>query len=207
MARGFRIEVKGADRLIKALQKAGDQVAKEVEAELRYGAEDVEDIAGQLVPSDEGLLRSSIRSDRVEGNSKKVIYQVGVFAPYAGYVEFGTGGKVDIPSGWEREAAKSKNAPSGSWQEFINALTEWVKRKGLVGTYSIKAGQRGQQTRTDRGRARGEQDAYARQIAFLIARKIYKEGLRPRPFLRPAFEQKRQEIIDRVKTVLKDIRL
>ena len=35
MARGFRIEVKGADRLIKALQKAGDQVAKEVEAELR----------------------------------------------------------------------------------------------------------------------------------------------------------------------------
>lgn len=205
MSKGFRMELKGAKELLKSLKGLDGKVLKEVGAEIGFGAKAVESEAGKRAPANEGLLRSSIKAESIESTKNKIVWQVGVFAPYAGYVEFGTGAKVDIPTGWEEEANQAKNMPKGTWKDFIDNLTEWVKKKGLVGTYSVKSGQAGQQRRTDRGKVRASQDDYARQIAFLIARRIYKEGLAPRPFLRPAFEQERKKIIENIKKVLQDI--
>lgn len=207
MSKGFRIELKGADKLLTQLAKYDQKILKEVSAEVGATAKEIENDAANRAPKDEGLLHTGIRTDQIESKKTAVVWQIGVFAPYAAYIEFGTGKKVDVPSGWEEQASKAKNLPKGTWSEFIDNITDWVKRKGLVGTYSVKAGQKGQQRRTDRGATKQSQDDYARQIAFLIARNIYKNGLTPRPFLRPAFEGKKDLLIQRIKNILKDTTL
>ena len=79
-------------------------------------------------------------------------------------------------------------------QEFIEALTLWVERKGIVGTYSIK-------TRKRTGKA-AIQNTQNRQAAWAIAISILKNGLRPQPFLLPAFENEQLNFLNNIKTVL-----
>ena len=55
-------------------------------------------------PADTGKLRQNIDIDNSEEFTSKVTANV----PYAPYVEFGTGGEVQIPDGWEEIAAQFK---------------------------------------------------------------------------------------------------
>ena len=62
----------------------------------------------------------------------------------------------------------------------IKDLAEWVRRKGIE-----------------------KDETKARQRAFLIARSIAVNGIKPRPFLYPAFEANIRIWFNRMKTVLK----
>ena len=62
--------------------------------------------AKQRAPVDLGQLRQSIGNTTASvGNNRSLIF---ANAPYAAFVEFGTGGEVSIPSGFESIAAKYK---------------------------------------------------------------------------------------------------
>lgn len=65
-------------------------------------------------------------------------------------------------------------------------IMEWIKKKGFADTTTAKGGRR----------KRGE-DFYkrAKALAFLIARKIGKFGVKARPFLYPAFRQNEDEVM------------
>jgi len=158
------------------------------------------DIASQAkinassVAHDMGGLASSINSDTKKKLEKFVT--VGVF--YAAYVEFGTGKYAAayvsaLPPDWKTYAArfKGKNAAGGSFEEFLINIIEWVKRKGLAGTYSVKT-----KRRTGNKGARLFEDA---AVAYPIALAIIRNGIHPHPFLYPAFEQYRKQIIDDIK--------
>lgn len=65
-------------------------------------------------------------------------------------------------------------------------ILEWIKKKGIADTTTARGGRR----------KRGE-DFYkrAKSLAYLIARKIGKFGVKARPFLYPAFRQNEDEVM------------
>jgi hypothetical protein len=72
-----------------------------LKAEIAATVEDIADDARVMVPVDMGLLKGSIDA---EANELKGT--VGASKHYAPYIEFGTGGMVDVPAGLEDFAIK-----------------------------------------------------------------------------------------------------
>jgi HK97 gp10 family phage protein len=152
--------------------------------------------AKQLAPVDVGGLRASIAPDTTKFLRKHIT----VNAYYAAYVEFGTGRYAaqyigTLPNNWKSFAAQFKSMKRGSGKDFFNNIFNWVKRN-VTTTYSIK---------TQRRSKTKDQDKRAKQITFLIMRSIKKNGIRPRPFLFPAYESQRQQIVSDISAALKTL--
>lgn len=103
MAKGLKIEVIGAEALIRGLEQLPVKVRGILEDEIAVGVQDIRTDAVSYAPVDTGLLRGSIRaeSEGLEG-------EVSTNVPYAGPMEFGTGGEVNIQPGWEEIASQYK---------------------------------------------------------------------------------------------------
>jgi HK97 gp10 family phage protein len=104
----FRIE--GLDALIKRIGKLAPEIAKEVAMEVNASALAIQSKARRSVASnstDKGRLVGSIQLKEVN-TGDKIIYTVGSRLKYAPYVEFGTGGTVNVPAGYEDFAIQFK---------------------------------------------------------------------------------------------------
>jgi len=188
---GFALNLSGMDSLTKMLKTIQDDLTKGVAEEISASAMKIERDAKRNAPVNLGTLRQSIHSEStLNGLTGKVI----VDAKYGAYVEFGTGGKVSIPSGFEEFAMQFKGKSGGSLEEFIAALTLWVKRKGLAGTYSVKSGRR--------LGGKGVTQKQDEKLARFLAIKILKNGIRPQPFLIPAYESEKPKLFKRLKDLL-----
>ncbi len=162
--------------------------------------------AKRFAPADEGTLRGKISYKKED---LKVTVTVGV--NYAAYLEFGTrkfaaAWVSSLPADWQTFAAKFKGPAGGTFEELVMRLTEWVHRKGLgsgkagksigvAGTYSVKSGRR-----TGNKATQASQDKSA---AYAIARSIMIKGIKPHPFLYPAYEKNRIELVNNLKAALK----
>jgi putative transposon-encoded protein len=73
-------------------------------------------------------------------------------------MEFGTGGKVDVPEEWHDLAMSFKGKSTGSYEDGLRHIREWLKKQG------------------------GDPED-AEWVFYLIL----KNGLEPRPFMYPAF--------------------
>lgn len=188
---GFALNLSGLGNLEKRLKTIQDDLTKKVANEMSASALNIERNAKRNAPVNLGTLRQSISTTAKLGGLTHI---VSVGASYAPYVEFGTGGKVEIPNGYEELAAQFKGKGSGSLEDMIKALTLWVKRKGLAGTYSIKT-----QRRTGNKGARIKEDE---KLARWIAIKILRNGIRPQAFLIPAYEDEKPKLFNRLKKIL-----
>ena len=104
----FRIE--GLDALIKRMGKLAPEIAKEVAMEVNASALAIQSKARRSVATysiDKGRLVGSIQLKEIN-KGDKVIYTVGSALKYAPYVEFGTGGTVNVPAGYEDFAIQFK---------------------------------------------------------------------------------------------------
>ena len=101
----FRIE--GLDALITRLGKLAPQIAKEVAMEVNASALAIQSKARRDVVVDNSTLRSSIQLKEIN-RGDKIMYTVGSRLKYAPYVEFGTGGTVNVPAGYEDFAMQFK---------------------------------------------------------------------------------------------------
>ena len=101
----FRIE--GLDALIKRLGKLAPEIAKEVAMEVNASALAIQSKARRDVVVDNSTLRSSIQLKEIN-RGDKIMYTVGSRLKYAPYVEFGTGGTVNVPAGYEDFAIQFK---------------------------------------------------------------------------------------------------
>jgi HK97 gp10 family phage protein len=104
----FRIE--GLDALIKRMGKLAPEIAKEVAMEVNASALAIQSKARRSVASnstDKGRLVGSIQLKEIN-KGDKVVYTVGSRLKYAPYVEFGTGGTVNVPAGYEDFAIQFK---------------------------------------------------------------------------------------------------
>lgn len=101
----FRIE--GLDALITRIGKLAPIIAKEVAMELNASALAIQSKARRDCKVDKSTLRSSIQLKEID-KGDKIMYTVGSRLKYAPYVEFGTGGLVSVPAGYEDFALQFK---------------------------------------------------------------------------------------------------
>jgi HK97 gp10 family phage protein len=107
MADQISFKIEGLDALIKRLGKLPPKIAKEVAMEVNASALAIQSKAKRDVKVDNGTLRNSIQLKEInQGN--KIVYTVGSALKYAPYVEFGTGGEVNVPAGYETFAIQFK---------------------------------------------------------------------------------------------------
>jgi HK97 gp10 family phage protein len=107
MADKISFKIEGLDALIKRLGKLSPEIAKEVAMEVNASALAIQSKARKDVVVDNGILRNSIQLKEVN-KGDKIIYTVGSALKYAPYVEFGTGGTVNVPAGYEDFAIQFK---------------------------------------------------------------------------------------------------
>ena len=166
----FNSKLDGLDGLMKRIEKIDKVVQQDISDEMSASVLTMQRQAKQMAPKNLGTLAQSIQINIDQPLSKTVFSN----ATYAPYVEFGTGGKVSIPQGWEDEAAQFRGKGNGTMKEFIQALKDWCLRKGI--------------------------DPAA---AYPMAISILKNGVRPQPFFVPAYENERPKLLKRIKDLLK----
>ena len=101
-------DIKGLDKLLKDLQALGPDGVSVIEETTELIARDIEVDAKQLAPKDTGKLAQGIKALKVDKLNWKVYANATGLAPYSAYMEFGTGGLVDVPAELAEMAIKFK---------------------------------------------------------------------------------------------------
>lgn len=99
-------------------------------------------------------------------------YSMTCDASYAVYMEFGTKGRYQPIPGIDASEFKSTGRNSG--KGFYDSILDWVKRKGIAGTFDVK-------TRRRTG-SKVDRQIEDEQTAFAIYLSIIRHGVKPHPF-------------------------
>ena len=179
------------------IKDAKDKAIEIVRDELSgFGLNVVED-AKRFAPVDEGVLRNNINF-AFPVSDKGFRVDITVNVPYAAYIEFGTkkyaaAEVAKLPPEWKTFAAQFKGrAGSGSFDEFVQNIMEWVQRKG-IGALKTKSG--------NNSKSADSLDAM-QQAAYWIALNIIQNGIHAHPYLYPAFKKNKDEFIANLKKQL-----
>jgi len=192
------LKVKGLDQVIANFEKLANDTADEVSASLDKFGQDVVDNAKLLVSansSDEGGLLGSIDSTV---NSLSVTITAN--KNYAEYIEFGTRKFAasyvsSLPPDWQTYAAtfRGNREGAGTFDEFIQAIMAWVRRKGIGGA-KTKSG--------NISTSRSSLDSM-QQAAYWIALNILQNGIRPKPFIYPSIKKELPVLEKRLENIFK----
>jgi len=101
------MSIKGINSVISDLRKFGKEAEKDIAGVTEQMARKIESYAKSNAPVDTGKLGQSIQSVK-EDEFNWSIEAGGVLAPYAPFVEFGTGGLVEVPNELKEMAIKFK---------------------------------------------------------------------------------------------------
>lgn len=92
------MSVKGLKELISKIESLRGDLPNKIESVVSANARELERNAKSLAPVDLGTLRRSIKALGVDDLTWKVVANSNGLAPYAAYIEFGTGGMVSVPN-------------------------------------------------------------------------------------------------------------
>jgi HK97 gp10 family phage protein len=101
--------VKGINNAISKIKKLSQEAIQKMEDATEQTAREIELKAKTLAPTDLGKLGQSIQAEKVTEKKWKIVAG-GLIAPYAPFVEFGTGRMVEAPNEWKEIAIKFKGA-------------------------------------------------------------------------------------------------
>jgi len=168
------VKTQGLDKILKEIdnfeKKSTQSVEQIVRGAAKYCAGEAKKKISQPYPEgavDTGQLKNNITYERAP-EQEGITYRVGTNVLHAPFIEFGT--KPHFP-------------PLG---DETHGLIRWVIRH--MGAAKGKTPVFGKVKKTDRVDK-------AKSIAFAIAKKIAKYGTPPKPFLRPAFIQAKQKLL------------
>jgi hypothetical protein len=99
--------VKGINTVISDLRRFGKEAEKDIAGVTELTARNIEKYAKQSAPVNFGKLGQSIKAVKIDDFNWS-IEAGGVIAPYAPFVEFGTGGLVEVPEELKEQAIKFK---------------------------------------------------------------------------------------------------
>jgi len=164
------ITLNGLDRLQRVIQRLPAELRSELSKEFSAATDEVRAGAVKDAPGNEGKLKNSIvTSKRDNGMSQSVTVQVG----YGAIMEWGSKRKVRVPGVLQAYAAQFKGVTPGAGTGTLReAIEKWVKRKGIGA----------QRTKSGKVSKSKSSPANMKRVAYLIARKIYREGVTPHPF-------------------------
>ncbi len=191
----LKANVIGLDSYLKRLQTAKKTVQAEVSGEIGDAALKFRDDAARAAVANGGDRGTLAKSISAQQNSP-FNWTVAVGATYGAFVEFGTKGKARVPAGFEDVAARFKGF-KGNGGKLYDAIYQWVKRKGLTATYSVKTQRRSKFTKSEEKRTQ--------EVAFLIARSIYRYGITPKPFFYMQVTPVRNQLFERIKVIMNGI--
>lgn len=181
----IKIEVKGFDALIKRFDTLSNESQAKVQSALNTFADataaDAKGFVSSKEITDEGALLRSINPLYGQGSAGVVAN-----SRYAAYHEFGTRKFAasyisSLPAEWSTYAAQFQGPSSmgGTFKDFVLSIMAWMKRKGIKGgTYSVK-------TRRRLGN-KEQKESEDKSVAYAIAQKIMRDGIKQRPFLYPS---------------------
>src|SRR6478736_23205 len=200
MASGLYIDARQLQKGAKGFERLIKEMPDKVSDVLNASALEIERKAKRAAPADRGLLRQKISAHTSKPLQKHIIAN----APYAAYVEFGTGKYAAqtvsaYPAEYQAFAAQFKGKGGSNFKEFIRLLAEWVKRKGITGTYSVKT-----RKRTGNKANRQREDL---QAAYAIAISILRNGIHAHPFMIPALIAQQPKIIKDMTRLLNKLKL
>jgi len=174
----INIKFEGLDVVFKKLNTKPQDINEGISDELNAWALDTVTLAKQNCPVDEGFLRSSINANFSTPN--KLEAEITVGANYGAYIEFGTRGHAaryvsTLPTDWKELASSFKGGggKKGSFKDYLLQILRWVKAKGID-----------------------------EKAAYPIAISILRKGIKPQPYLYPAVNETRKQLIDRIKKVI-----
>lgn len=185
----FKVNTIDLSKFSREIAEASKSIQRQVDAELKAAAMEYESLAKQSASQfgDRGTLRQSISYRK----NDKLQYEVFVSTFYAPFIEFGTKSKAKVPSGLEDVANQFKGLKGTGTISLFEAIKAWVKRKKIGATYSIATKRKVRQSAKE-----------IDNIAFLIARSIYKNGINPQPFFYKHIATVRTNLYSRLNQVL-----
>lgn len=197
------LKLDGVEKVLAALKDVQNEVVTKVDAELEASANKMVAKAKDKAPFNFGQLKNSIGSEK-ESRLRYVIFANAYHAPY---IEFGTRGKVKVPSELQDVAQKVKSRPKrGSYDDMIDNIFEWLKKKGGSSTQIVRVNSGKRMGQYRKASALSQAIALreeAKRIAFWVSIK----GIAPQPFLWPSFLEVKPKLISRLQTLLKGIQL
>jgi HK97 gp10 family phage protein len=183
------VSIKGMDKAIQGLKNRSKAVVNEVDVALNESANIIANNAVRDAPKDESRLTQSISATKQGRLSYKVVADVF----YAPYIEWGTKTKIRVPSEQQAIAAQYKGkAGRGTYEQFLERIAKWVKRKGIGATYNVQTRRKNRQTKDEKA-----------QIVRAIAASIMKYGTAPQPFFWHNVLKEKPRLIDRIQKIVK----
>jgi hypothetical protein len=180
------------ERINRATKEVQSEVAQEVAAAAAlYEAGAIKTLVAQ--DGDTGTLAKSINKKQINAFEWDVF--VGAF--YAPFIEFGTKGKYRPIPGTEDIAAQYKGMKRGNFEQMLKNIEAWVKRKGIVATFSVKTQRRQRFNKAEANRTK--------QAAYAIAVSILKNGISPKPFFFQQIPVVRTSLLKNVERVLNGV--
>ena len=170
----FVVSLSGMKQLEGKLNNLNTVLKQDVGDEINASALKIQNQAKRLAPVNFGQLRGSISTEKISD----LTHAVEAKASYAAYVEFGTGPQTNVPADFQGYAQQFKGKSEGKFKDFVEALLLWIKRKGI---------------------GNGKND---KGLAYIIALSILRKGMRPQPFLVPAYEMEKPKLIQRLNKLI-----
>lgn len=99
-------EIKGLNKLLKKFETLDKEIIKNVKDTIEGAAQDIEVDAKVAAPVDFGKLRQGIKAQPIAG--KEMGYRVVAKQEYSAFMEFGTGGRVKVPTELKEVAIQFK---------------------------------------------------------------------------------------------------
>jgi hypothetical protein len=161
------ISISGLDKLKKKIGGLPENVAQQTDALMSSIANEFVNRAQNDAPQDNRFLANHITHATIGLMDHEVVSP----APYSAYVEFGTKKRFKAIPGID--SSKYMGKGSGDYYDFLNAILDWVKRKGLHHVTNSYTGKK------VGGKAAKENLVV---LAEAIAWSIIKNGIHPHPF-------------------------
>jgi HK97 gp10 family phage protein len=152
-------KVEGLERVIRSFEKEGKEIRSKVEYIVSANALEGRNEAVRKAPKAFGKLAQSIAVEKINPLEQSVV----VNADYAPFVEFGTGGKVSVPSEWQAMASDFRGQKF-SFSDQLERIKAWCRLKGI-----------------------DESAAYPILITIL------ENGIEPQPFMYPAWQKVKKQ--------------
>ena len=163
------MKVKGLDKLIKDLHKLGAVGINAIAETTLDAAKDIAGDAKLRAPKNNSTLSQSISFNPID----KFHYRIFADQKYAAFMEFGTGGKVNVPPEMQQVASQFHKKYPGTYEAGLQSFRDWARKHGIK-----------------------DED-----VEFVFW-SILKNGLEPRPFLYPAFVKGRNQYYNDLKDEL-----
>lgn len=162
------------------LNTASQKIQEEVSAEMEAGAMQFRDLAKKDLVTQAGNTGTLYRSIDYKKNDR-FNYSVYADAPYAAFIEFGTKSGYRPQPELEEYAAQFTGIKKIGTLGLIDAIKAWIISKGIAQGKDVDS------------------------AAFLIARKIKRDGIEARPFFFKQIAIVRQNLIRNINTIFDNV--